>query len=73
MCGGGEGGGGAGEVIMNPKLFFFWGGGGESKFKKKTRNVTVCNKWPRRSLIMTLIPGCDLEHSQGTLTLGVGT
>ena len=21
---------------------------------------------PRRSLIMTLIPGCDLEHSQGT-------
>ena len=32
----------------------------------KTRNVTVCNKCPRRSLIMTLIPGCDLEHSQGT-------
>ena len=41
--------------------------------KKKTRNVTVCNKCPRRSLIMTLIPGCDLEHSLGTLTLGVGT
>ena len=32
----------------------------------ETRNVTVCNKCPRRSLIMTLIPGCDLEHSQGT-------
>ena len=32
----------------------------------RTRNVTVCNKCPRRSLIMTLIPGCDLEHSQGT-------
>ena len=31
-----------------------------------TRNVTVCNKCPRRSLIMTLIPGCDLEHSRGT-------
>ena len=49
-----------------------------SKSKKghnyiKTRNVTVCNKCPRRSLIMTLIPGCDLEHSKGTLTLGVGT
>ena len=43
------------------------------EFKKKTRNVTVCNKCPRISLIMTLIPGCDLEHSQGTLTLGVGT
>ena len=39
----------------------------------ETRNVTVCNKCPRMSLIMTLIPGCDLEHSQGTLTLGVGT
>ena len=38
-----------------------------------TRNVTVCNKCPRRSLIMTLIPGCDLEHRQGNLTLGVGT
>ena len=37
-----------------------------SKDKSKTRNVTVCNKCPRRSLIMTLIPGCDLEHSQGT-------
>ena len=36
------------------------------KDKIKTRNVTVCNKCPRRSLIMTLIPGCDLEHSQGT-------
>ena len=39
----------------------------------QTRNVTVCNKCPRMSLIMTLIPGCDLEHSQETLTLGVGT
>ena len=42
-------------------------------FWKETRNVTVCNKCPRRFLIMTLIPGCDLQHSQGTLTLGVGT
>ena len=32
----------------------------------KTRNVTVCNKCPRKSPIMTLIPGCDLEHGQGT-------
>ena len=32
----------------------------------ETRKVTVCNKCPRKSLIMTLIPGCDLEHSQGT-------
>ena len=29
----------------------------------ETRNVTVCNKCPRRPLILTLIPGCDLEHS----------
>ena len=35
----------------------------------RTRNVTVSNKCPRRSLIMTLIPGCDLEHSQGTRVL----
>ena len=42
----------------------------KKKQKKKPRNVTVCNKCPRRSLIMTLIPGCDLEHSLGTLTLG---
>ena len=33
----------------------------------------MLHKCPRMSLIMTLIPGCDLEHSQGTLTLGVGT
>ena len=32
---------------------------------EKTRNVTVCNKCPRRPLIMTLVPGCDPEHSQG--------
>ena len=30
----------------------------------QTRNVTVCNKRPRRPLIMILIPGCDIEHSQ---------
>ena len=36
---------------------------------KRTRNVTLCNKCPRRPLIMTLIPGCDLEHSQGTRIL----
>ena len=35
----------------------------------ETRNVTVCNKCPRRPLRMTLIPGCDLEHSQGTRVL----
>ena len=38
----------------------------KKKKQKKPRNVTVCNKCPRRSLITTLIPGCDLEHSQGT-------
>ena len=37
----------------------------ESK-SEKTRNVTVYNKCPRRPLKMTLIPGCDIEHSQGT-------
>ena len=36
---------------------------------KRTRNVTVCNKCPRRPLIMTLIPGCDLEHNQGARVL----
>ena len=45
----------------------------ESRCMSETRNVTVCNKCPRMSLIITLIPGCDLEHSQGTLTLGIGT
>ena len=34
--------------------------------QQSTRNCTVCNKCPRRPLIMTLIPGCDLEYSRGT-------
>ena len=32
--------------------------------KTETRNVTVCNKCPRRSLIMTFIPGCDLDTAK---------
>ena len=59
------------------KIQFFFGGGAGvgggarltifflQRIQMLTRNVTVCNKCPRRSLIMTLIPGCDLEHSQG--------
>ena len=46
---------------------FYWYLGLSSKHDIViTRNVTVCHKCPRRPLIMTLIPGCDLEHSQGT-------
>ena len=44
-----------------------------SKDKSKQEMLQYVTNDPRRSLIMTLIPGCDLEHSQGTLTLGVGT
>ena len=32
--------------------------------QKETRNVTLCNKCPRRPLFMTLIPGCDLEQAK---------
>ena len=35
-------------------------------YQGEIRNVTLCNKCPRRPLIMTLIPGCDIEYSKGT-------
>ena len=41
-------------------------GAKKNKTKKKQEMLQYVTNAPRRSLIMTLIPGCDLEHSQGT-------
>ena len=60
--------GGGGGVKVNDFLYKE----SISKIMKQEMSQYVTNA-PRRSLIMTLIPGCDLEHSQGTLILGVGT
>ena len=54
----------------------------EKEKKEKQEMLQYVTNAPQRSLIMTLIPGCDLEHNFRhnltsdmivTLTLGVGT
>ena len=37
--------------------------------KTKTRNVTVCNRCPRRPLKLTFDPDCDLKLGQGSPNL----
>ena len=37
-----------------------------AELKQKQEMLQYVTNAPERPLIMTLIPGCDLEHSQGT-------